>query len=47
MSSCQPPHLIVEEVYSVVVQLEGQRFQEGDVVGHDLLIREVKLVDDN
>ena len=31
----------------MVVQLEGQRFEEGDVIGHDLLIREVKLVDDD
>ena len=40
-------HLVVEEVHSVVVQLEGQRLQEGDVVGHDLLVGEVKLVDDD
>ena len=47
VSSCPLPYLVVEEVYSVVVQLEGQRFEEGDVIGHDLLIREVKLVDDD
>lgn len=31
----------------MVVELEGQRLKEGDVVGHDLLIGEVKLVDDD
>ena len=42
-----PSHLVVEEVHGVVVELEGQRLQEGDVIGHDLLIGEVELVDDN
>lgn len=41
------PYLIVEEVHRVVVELEGQRLQEGYVVGHDLLIGEVKLVDND
>ena len=31
----------------MVVELEGQGFQKGDVVSHDLLVREVKLVDDD
>lgn len=41
------PHLIVEEVHSVVVEFEGQGLEEGDIVGHDLLVRKVKLVDDD
>lgn len=32
------PHLVVEEVYSVVVKFQRQGLQEGDVVRHDLLI---------
>lgn len=41
------PHLVVKEVHGVVVELERQSLKEGDVVGHDLLVREVKLVDDD
>lgn len=41
------PHLIVEEVHSVIVEFQWQGLEEGDVVGHDLLVREVKLVDDD
>lgn len=41
------PHLIVEEVHSVVVKFKWKRLQEGDIVGHDFLVWEVKLVDDN
>ena len=35
--------LVVEEVDGVLVQPEGERLQEGDVVGHHLLVREIKL----
>ena len=31
-------HLIVEEVYCVSVELEGEGLEEGDVVGHHLLV---------
>lgn len=31
----------------MVVELEGQGLEEGDVVGHDLLVGEVKLVNDD
>lgn len=41
------PHLIVEEVHGVVVEFKWQGLEEGDIVGHDLLIGEVKLVDDD
>lgn len=41
------PHLVVEEVHCVVVKLQRQGLQEGDVVRHDLLVGEVKLVDNN
>ena len=34
-------------MYGVLVQSEGERLQEGDVVGHDLLVGEVKLVHDD
>ena len=37
-------YLIVEEVYGVFVEPEGEGLEEGDVVGHHLLVREVKLV---
>lgn len=40
------PHLIVEEVHCVVVELQGQGLEEGDIVRHDLLIWEIKLVHD-
>lgn len=39
-------HLIVEEVHCMVVEFQGQGLEEGDVVRHDLLIWEVKLVHD-
>lgn len=38
-----PKMLIVEEVYGVFVQLEGERLEEGDVVGQHLLIRKIQL----
>ena len=44
---CLWPHLVVEEVHRVVVEFQWQGLEEGDVVGHDLLVREVKLVDDD
>lgn len=44
---CVWPHLIVEEVHGMVVEFEWQGLEEGDIVGHDLLVREVKLVDDD
>lgn len=37
-------YLVVEEVHCVIVEFQRQRFQKGDIVGHDFLIREVKLV---
>ena len=40
-------YLIVEEVYGMLVQPERERLQEGDVVSHDLLVREVELVHDD
>ena len=40
-------YLVVEEVDGVLVQPEGQRFEEGDIVGHDLLVAEVELVHDD
>ena len=36
-------NLIVEEVDRVLVELEGEGFQEGDVVGEHLLVREVQF----
>ena len=39
--------LIVEEVDSVLVQSKGEGFKKRDVVSHDFLIREVKLVDND
>lgn len=41
------PYLVVKEMHSVAVELQRQRLQEGDVVGHDLLIGEVELVHDD
>ncbi len=41
------PHLVVEEVYGVLVEPEGERLEEGDVVGHHLLVGEVELVHDD
>lgn len=43
----QWPYLIIEEVHGVVVKFEWQGLKEGDIISHDLLIREVKLVDNN
>lgn len=40
------PNLIVEEVHCVVVEFQGQGLEEGDIVRHDLLIWEIKLVHD-
>lgn len=31
----------------MVVELQRQRLEEGDVVGHDLLVREIELVDND
>lgn len=31
----------------MVVEFERQGLEEGDIVGHNLLVREVKLVDDD
>ena len=42
-----PQVLVVEEVDGVPVEVEGQGLKEGDVVGQDLLIREVQLQDDD
>lgn len=39
--------LVVEEVNGVLVKSEGEGLEEGDVVGHDFLVREVKLVDND
>lgn len=41
------PYLIIEEMYGVIIKLQGQGLQEGDIVCHDLLIGEVKLMDDD
>ena len=40
-------YLVVEEVDGVLVESEGEGLEEGDVVGHHLLVREVELVDDD
>jgi hypothetical protein len=40
-------YLVVEEVDGVFVEPEREGLEEGDVVGHDLLVREVELVDDD
>lgn len=40
-------YLIVEEMDSVVVQLQGQGLQKRDIVCHDLLIGEIKLMDND
>ena len=40
-------YLVVEEVDGVFVQPEGEGLEEWDVVGHDLLVREVELVNDD
>ena len=34
-------------MYGMFVEPEGERLQEGDVVGHDLLVGEIELVDDD
>ena len=44
---CQSAYLVVEEVNGVLVEPEGEGFEEGNVVGHDLLIGEVELVNDD
>lgn len=38
------PYLVVKEMHSVIVELQRERLQEGDVVGHDLLVREVEFM---
>ena len=40
-------YLVVEEVDGVLVQPEGEGLEEWDVVGHDLLVGEVELVNDD
>lgn len=40
-------HLIIEEVNCVIIELEGQGLQERNVVGHNFLITEVKLVNND
>jgi hypothetical protein len=40
-------YFIVKEVDGVSVQLEGQGFQEGNVIGHHFFIGEVKFVHDD
>ena len=40
-------HLVVEEMYGMFVEPEGESLQEGDVVSHDLLVGEIELVDDD
>lgn len=42
-----PKMLIVEEVYSVFVQLEGESLEERDVVGKNLLIGKIQLENDD
>ncbi len=41
-----PKMLVVEEVYGVFVELEGEGLEEGDVVGKNLLVREIQLEND-
>ena len=40
-------YFIVKEVDSVLVQPERQGLEEGNVVGHHLLVGEIELVHDN
>jgi hypothetical protein len=40
-------YFIVKEVDGVSVQLEGQGFEEGNVIGHHFFIGEVKFVHDD
>jgi len=42
-----PTHLVIEEMYCMAVQLEGESFEEGNVISQNLLIGEVKLVNDD
>ena len=39
--------LVIEEVDGVLVQPEAEGLEEGDVVGHDLLVGEVELVNND
>ncbi len=39
--------LVIKEVDGVLVEPEGERLEERDVVGHHLLVGEVELVDDD
>ena len=39
--------LVEEEVDGLAVELEREGLEEGDVVGHDLLVGEVELVQDD
>ena len=40
-------HFVVKEVDGVLVQPEAEGLEEGDVVGHDLLVGEVELVNND
>ena len=44
---CWYTYLVVEEMYGVFVESKWERFQEWNVIGHDLLVGEVKLVDND
>ena len=37
--------LIIEEVYCMLIQPEGESLQEGNIISHDLLVREIELMD--
>ena len=41
---CCSSYLIVEEVDGVLVETKRQGLEEGNVIGHNLLVREIKLV---
>lgn len=43
----QEPYLVVEEMNGVAVEFQWQRLQKGNVVGHDLLVGEVKFMHDD
>lgn len=38
-------YLIIKEMYSMIIEFQGKSLQKWYVVGHDLLIRKVKFVD--
>lgn len=46
----RPPavtHLVVKEMDSVVVEFQRKGFQERYIIGHDLLVGKVKLMDND